>query len=435
MTLAEHPAHGPVPAPPDFPVVWETPDDEKLFWTNDRMHWPDPLPMLLTSLDFEGGINRAAAPLRRADPLLRPPHQHLPVLGLRAGDRAARGDGGAGQARRGEGRRRAGPPRRPLGERVAARDQVAHRLLARLRPARRARARRCSPTSTRPAGASTRLTEIHFVIGFPMLMGMSVFDELYRDLFGNETAFDAFKLIQGFPNKTVESGRALWALSRRALAIPAVRQVLEARAADEVIPALEATAEGREFLGELRAYLDEYGRRGDKFDLLGSPSWIERPTSVIKNLKDAPGPGRGAAGRRPRRPSSARGGSTCSRAFDALDLLLLAGQLRASRLLATLAGLRDWSSARAGQGRLAGASLRLGVGLPFGAVLHPLVGRDMRRRRAQDSPRSRNPRHRLSCGRAIPRLPGYFSAHGRYPVPVCGARRGHSLPSWRACTC
>jgi hypothetical protein len=35
--------HGPIPAPPDFPVVWEDPDDERLFWTRDAMHFPYPV--------------------------------------------------------------------------------------------------------------------------------------------------------------------------------------------------------------------------------------------------------------------------------------------------------------------------------------------------------------------------------------------------------
>src|ERR687895_599557 len=35
--------HGPIPAPPDFSVVWDDPDDERLFWTRDAMHFPNPV--------------------------------------------------------------------------------------------------------------------------------------------------------------------------------------------------------------------------------------------------------------------------------------------------------------------------------------------------------------------------------------------------------
>ena len=36
--------HAPVriPIPPNFPVTWGSPDDERLFWVQERMHSPDP---------------------------------------------------------------------------------------------------------------------------------------------------------------------------------------------------------------------------------------------------------------------------------------------------------------------------------------------------------------------------------------------------------
>jgi pyruvate,water dikinase len=135
-----------------------------------------------------------------------------------------------------------------------------------------------------------RLWEIHFMIGLPMLLSMSLFDDFYRDLFGRQSAFDAVRLLQGFDNKTLETDRALWHLSRKALAVPAVRTVLEEQAAADVIPVLGQSSEGQSFLAELHAYLDEYGQRcassgGNAFDP-AEPSWIEDPTPVIKNLKD-----------------------------------------------------------------------------------------------------------------------------------------------------
>ena len=34
---------GSIPTPPDFPVNWQDPDDERLFWTRDAMHFPNPV--------------------------------------------------------------------------------------------------------------------------------------------------------------------------------------------------------------------------------------------------------------------------------------------------------------------------------------------------------------------------------------------------------
>jgi pyruvate,water dikinase len=130
-----------------------------------------------------------------------------------------------------------------------------------------------------------RLWEIHFLLAFPMLLGISLFDDFYRDLFGDEDAFQAYRLLQGFENKTLESNQALWALSRRALAEPTVRRVVETHSADEMVRTLEKTTEGRAFLAELRIFLDAYGHRGDTWGLR-PPGWLEDPRSVLRNLKE-----------------------------------------------------------------------------------------------------------------------------------------------------
>ncbi len=130
-----------------------------------------------------------------------------------------------------------------------------------------------------------RIWEIHFLVAFPMLLSISLFDDYYRDLFGDADAFQAYRLLQGFDNKTLESNRELWALSRRAIADPTVRQVFETLAVGEIKPALEESGPGRAFLAELQVFLDQFGRRGDTWGLK-LPGWIEEPTSVLRNVKD-----------------------------------------------------------------------------------------------------------------------------------------------------
>lgn len=130
-----------------------------------------------------------------------------------------------------------------------------------------------------------RVGEIHYLIAVPLLLAMSLFEDLYRELFGDEKALDAYWLLQGFDNKTLETDRALWQLSRRALAMPEVRKVIEEHAATDVVPGLERMTESRAFLVELRVFLEQYGQRRDKLTM-EDVSWIEDPTPVIKNLKD-----------------------------------------------------------------------------------------------------------------------------------------------------
>ena len=106
----------------------------------------------------------------------------------------------------------------------------------------------------------------------------------YKDLFADEGAFSSYQLLGGFDNKTLETDRALWDLSRRATAAE-VRQVLREKTSDQVVAALEGSAAGRAFVDELNAYLAEYGQRGVTWSLW-QPSWIEDPAPVIKNLQD-----------------------------------------------------------------------------------------------------------------------------------------------------
>jgi pyruvate,water dikinase len=280
--------HGPIPVPPNFPVAWENPDDERLFWTRDAMHFPVPVNELEDEFSIrlaqENGFARACEaydlPFRlrprrinyylytAVAPVMAPPEE-VEAMGERSQEKL-----GEAMARLGE--RWSGEFLPEIQEYLKDWDRFDLRgasmpeLLAHL---------------DETVARFRRLWEIHFTIAFPMMISISVFEEFYRDLFGSDGAFDAYRLLQGLDNKTVETGRELWRLSRRALETPEVRKVLEQNAAADVVPALEASAEGREFLAELGAYLDEYGQRGDLWGV-SYPTWAEEPTPAIKMLKD-----------------------------------------------------------------------------------------------------------------------------------------------------
>jgi pyruvate,water dikinase len=284
---AESSASAQIPAPSNFPVAWDRPDDARRYWTLDRMHWPAPV----TPLDFAAyhattfahGFDRAAesfalaarAHVRRINTyrytaLTQPAESPEATRdrGLRA---RARLTSAMGQLA--ETWQRAFLPeiRRHLGawEDFDLRGTSLPILLAHL-----------DDTLAR----SRRLIEIHFLVWFPVMAAISAFEDAYRAVFVGATALDAHRLLQGFDNKTLETDRALWRLSRRARGRVEVRRALEGHAASEVATALGGSADGRAFLAELRAYLGEYGQRGNGWDV-GSPSWIEDPTPVIRNLQ------------------------------------------------------------------------------------------------------------------------------------------------------
>ena len=286
-TTTEPQAPQPIPTPPDFPVTWERPGDEQIFWTFDRMHFPNPIPPLVDAFleaSIGDGLTAAFAhydvPLRAESRRINTYHyesyvpRHLPPEELAAMGQRSQEKVGAAMGRLGETWRDEWYP--AIRERLAAWERFD--LPSAALPALRAH---LDETLAR----HRELWQIHFRLAVPMLLSMSLFQEFYRDLFEDDDPFNAHRLLQGLGNETVRANRELWRLSRRALAVPEVGRVFEERPAAEIAGALEGSTEGRAFLAALRAYLDEHGRRGGDFLDLDRPSWVEDPTPVLDSLK------------------------------------------------------------------------------------------------------------------------------------------------------
>ena len=275
-----------ITVPPDFPVAWEQPDDARMFWQLERLHFADPMAamdyafMADAHLQLNWAFGQYGLPDRyhfrlfnhrwfyAIAPVDAPPEQ-LQAMSERGGANVS----GAADRLETLWNDEWQPEVRQHLAFWEAFDLAGADLATLLAHVDEtvARFRRC--------------WQIHFLQTLPVYVAMSSLEELCRDLFGDESALGPYRLTQGLGNATFESGCALWRLSRRALATQAVRRILEERGAWEVPTALEATAVGRAFLGELRAYLDLWGKRGDKMGI-SYPSWIEDPSPAIKQLKD-----------------------------------------------------------------------------------------------------------------------------------------------------
>jgi pyruvate,water dikinase len=274
-----------ITVPPDFPVVWDSPDDEQLSWLHDRMHNPDPVLPLESA--FWGrvyeGFNRATEayemPVRLKTRCINtyfymaiknvvPPEQ------VEAQNKRAEEKMDAAMGRLGDAWTSEWLPEIRLHLAWWDAFDLAGAAMPDL-------LRHLEDTLDRVF----RLWELHFRIVLPSYMAMSQFDDLYRDLFGGDGAFGSYRVLQGFDNKTLEADRALWDLSRRALASAAVRRILEHSPAAAVLADFGKSAAGRVFRDELRAYLERYGLRGEKWGL-SYPCWIEDPAAAITNLKD-----------------------------------------------------------------------------------------------------------------------------------------------------
>ncbi|HEV2784965.1 MAG TPA: PEP-utilizing enzyme [Solirubrobacteraceae bacterium] len=272
-------------APTEFTLA---PADEAHFWQQDKMHFPDPLaPMEYAMIEraighgFTYGVRAYDAPIERAEVRRINGYQYqsmIPMTGT-PDEMAAQGALAEAAVRAAIGRLDELWSETVLPE---VREHLGFWDSFDLEGATRAAfAAHVEETWAR----LLRVWELHFVTVLPVYLAISEFDELYRGLFPDAGPLDSYRLLEGLPNMTVEVGQALWQLSRKALASPVVRAVLEAHPAEEIPAALYLTSEGRAFLTELEAYLDRYGRRADKWSIL-APSWTEDPTPAIESLRD-----------------------------------------------------------------------------------------------------------------------------------------------------
>jgi phosphohistidine swiveling domain-containing protein len=280
----------PIPLPPDFPVVWERPEDAQGFWERETSHVPGQATMLDDSFArrwIDEGFNAAcedfSMPVRNAyrrvntyvyQSIAPVSHDHaqLEQLGRTAQERLGAAIGRQRAVWDGEHL----PEIKDLLGRWRAFDLEGAsdaELVGHLHDS---------------IAWSERAWHIHFLVAFPLLVSMSLFDDFYADLLGGDgDGFGAFRLLQGQDNLSLVADRALYALSRLALASDSVRNVLETVAADEVVDELAELDDAQEFLGALGAFLAEHGRRASLYLSVSAPSWIEDPTPLITVLQDA----------------------------------------------------------------------------------------------------------------------------------------------------
>jgi pyruvate,water dikinase len=140
-----------------------------------------------------------------------------------------------------------------------------------------------------------RLWSIHFQLLVPALVGPSMLQDLYADLFEDADPMEAYKLAQGFDNSSLRAGEDLWKLSQTVQNNDEIKLILESTPTSDVMATLEKSEAGKKLIKGISSYAQAWGRRSDTVIEIADPSWIEDPTIVIENLKaylnsDAPDP-------------------------------------------------------------------------------------------------------------------------------------------------
>ena len=285
--MAEHGPPEPVAIPPqeDFPVEWASPEEQKIPWQLDRMHFPAAMPPLESEFwtRFMHGLHLAMEHYEMPLQTVAKTFNYWVYMAIFPN-----------------------APMEKMEELGKHSDEIVmasvHRLQERWDsewlPEIKSLIEKWDAFDLEQAATpdllahveemweeSMRLVDIHFQIVLPVYVAMSLFDELHHDLFADDGTFDSHKLLQGFDNKSLELGRALWDLSRKAAADDGVRQTIETRDAGDVAAALEESDGGRQFLELMRSFLEQYGKRGSMWGICHT-SWIEDASPVFINVKD-----------------------------------------------------------------------------------------------------------------------------------------------------
>jgi pyruvate,water dikinase len=128
-----------------------------------------------------------------------------------------------------------------------------------------------------------RCGQLHTIATMPWWMGMMNLIGTVHDITGGDD-LAALRLIQGYGNKSVEAGEALWNLSRVAASIPAIEKSLLSLKDEPAEKQLASLPAAKPFVDEFRAFLDEFGWRSGLFEF-SAPTWIEDPATPLDQIR------------------------------------------------------------------------------------------------------------------------------------------------------
>ncbi|MHB8246915.1 MAG: PEP-utilizing enzyme [Acidimicrobiales bacterium] len=134
-------------------------------------------------------------------------------------------------------------------------------------------------------GVTRRMWEIHMYMMYGVYTIYLLFEDLCKELLGiDDTSADFHRLLSGHDNKVFEVDRSLWQFAKDAHEL-GLGDALASGDAAQVVPALEASDAGREWLGRFRALLDEDGWRLQRMAEINLPTWVEDPTPAFQIVR------------------------------------------------------------------------------------------------------------------------------------------------------
>lgn len=130
-----------------------------------------------------------------------------------------------------------------------------------------------------------RMWEIHFQGMYIAYNAWLILEDLCKKRFGITDQSPEFqKLLIGFDNKVFQVDKRLWQLGQLAVD-RGLGNIFKTNGAKEIIPRLEQTQTGKEWLKDFRDFLMEDGWRMQRVAEINEPTWIEDPTPPISAIK------------------------------------------------------------------------------------------------------------------------------------------------------
>ncbi|WP_319004446.1 PEP-utilizing enzyme [Halobacillus litoralis] len=131
----------------------------------------------------------------------------------------------------------------------------------------------------------SRIWSIHFEVVMPRMSMGQALEQVYGQALNTENVTEVYELLLGQMNKSLETDRELWKLSLKVKDSKTLSDVFE-QGAEELLPRLEQTQEGRDFLSAIDDFLSVYGHRTANSHEFADETWIENPFHALKIVKN-----------------------------------------------------------------------------------------------------------------------------------------------------
>ncbi len=277
-----------LPVPEHFKFQWDTPEEAARFWTVDLMHWPNGLSPLSATMDmppFNRGLNKAAAELCM-------PFSSLDFKIIHGYGYASVQPYSSDPSKMEE---RMRDMQAQMGKRIpglldrwyqeyepevrSINDDTLHSDYSKLGN------KDIAALLEQLVARRERSGELHFLAVFPAMGAVMFYEQVYTQLFGEPRSGEHLQLLQGFPNKSMETAVRLWHLAREARQRPEALDVLRKVPPSQADSALAQSEQGRAFRGAVREFLSTFGWRGAELDI-ACPTWFEEPGPVYQLIRE-----------------------------------------------------------------------------------------------------------------------------------------------------